>query len=29
VTEMSKRAGLNRETVRIYLNTLGIGTYGG
>ncbi len=29
VTEMSKRAGLNRETVRIYLKELGIGTYGG
>jgi transcriptional regulator with GAF, ATPase, and Fis domain len=28
VTEMSKRSELNRETVRIYLKTLGIGTYG-
>ncbi len=28
VTEMSKRAGLNRETVRIYLKELGIGAYG-
>ena len=28
VTAMSKRAGLNRETVRIYLKELGIGTYG-
>ncbi len=29
VTEMSKPAGLNRETLRIYLKELGIGTYGG
>jgi DNA-binding NtrC family response regulator len=29
VSEMSKRAELNRETVRIYLKELGIGTYGG
>ncbi len=28
VTQMSKRAGLNRETVRIYLKELGIGAYG-